>query len=127
MTAYDYTTVADNLSLDFIAGLIAGAGTFMWIKQGSQEVPVFQLKMSARERPFLELIKQRLGLKEKIHEYKHQNRHYLLLLVRKRSAIENVIIPTFDQRLFGLKKLQFELWRDKFFQKKLSFKYKQHV
>ena len=32
-------------SLDFIAGLIAGEGAFMWIKQNNTEIPVFQLKM----------------------------------------------------------------------------------
>lgn len=123
----DYTKNIANISIDFIAGLIAGAGAFMWIKQSGQETPVFQLKMHADEKQLFELIKEKLGLKEKIYEYTHQDRHYVLLLVRKRSVIEKIIIPTFDQRLFGLKKLQFELWRDKFFQKKLSFIYKQHV
>lgn len=34
-----------NLSLDFIAGLIAGEGSFMWINQNNNTIPVFQLKM----------------------------------------------------------------------------------
>src|SRR3989338_4746548 len=122
-TSLDYTTDSDSLSLDFIAGLIAGEGTFMWINQNGQEVPFFQLKMHADKNPLFELIKKRLGLKEKVHEYTHQNRHYVLLLVRKRSVIENVIIPLFEGRLFGTKKGQFERWRDIYFQKKLSFIY----
>ncbi len=123
----DYSKDVTNISLDFIAGLIAGEGAFMWIKQNGQETPVFQLKMHADERSLFELIKNKLGLKEKIYEYTHQNRHYVLLLVRKRKVIEEIIIPVFDQRLFGLKKIQFEEWRDKFFQKRLTFKYKQHL
>lgn len=123
-TSSDYTNDPINLSLDFIAGLIAGEGSFMWINQNGNQIPVFQLKMHADERPLFELIKAKLALKDKIHEYTHQNRHYVLLIIRKRSTIENIIIPTFDQRLFGLKKKQFDAWRDKFYQRKLLFKYK---
>lgn len=120
----DYTKDYKNLSLDFIAGLIAGEGAFMWIKQNGNEVAVFQLKMHADEKPLFQLIKLRLGLKEKIYEYTHQNRHYVLLLIRKRRVIEDIIIPTFDQRLFGLKRDQFEVWKNKYYQKKLEFIYR---
>ena len=114
------------LSLDFIAGLIAGEGAFMWIKQNNTEVAVFQLKMHALEKPLFELIKETLGLKEKIHQYLHQNRHYVLLLVRKRSVVEEIIIPTFEGRLFGLKKIQFEDWKNKFFERKRYYLYKKY-
>ena len=116
----------DLPSFDFIAGLIAGEGSFMWIKQNGTEVPVFQLKMHATERPLFELLKTKLGLREKIYEYTHQERHYVLLLIRKRSVIENIIIPTFDQRLFGNKRIQFEAWKKKYFEKKLDFIYKHY-
>lgn len=107
-------TAPEELTLDFIAGLIAGEGAFMWIKQNGTELAVFQLKMHADERPLFEMIKSRLSLTEKIHEYTHQNRHYVLLLVRKRQSIINKIIPAFDGRLHGLKKLQYTKWREKF-------------
>lgn len=98
----------------------------MWVKQKNIKIPVFQIKMEAADQILVEIIKEKLNLKETIHQYTHQNRNYTLLLVRKRSIIENVIIPTFDGRLFGTKKSQFEGWKNKYFTKKLEFMYKQH-
>lgn len=118
---------SDLPSLDFIAGLIDGEGAFMWTKQNGTETPVFQLKMHAREHALFDMIKVKLGLKENIHEYTHQGRHYVLLLIRKRATIENTIIPTFDGRLFGYKKILFEEWKKKFYEKKLEFMYKYHA
>ena len=116
--------VTSPLSEDFIAGLVAGEGSFMWIKQNGTEIPVFQLKMHANERPLFEMIKSKIGLKEKIQEYNHQGRNYVLLLVRKRLVIEQIIIPFFDNRLFGLKKEQFVVWKTHFFELKPYFRYK---
>ncbi len=113
-------------SLDFIAGLISTGATFMWVKQKESTVPVFQLKTHIRQRELLELIKAKLGLKETIYEYSYSSRQYLLLLVRRRSTIENTIIPTFDGRLFGAKRTQFEAWKTKYYEKKLEFAYKHY-
>lgn len=113
-------------SLDFISGLIIGEGAFIWVKQGKLEQPVFQLKMQAIERPLFEMIKIKMGLTEKIYEYTHQGRHYVLLMIRRRSTIENTIIPIFDGRLFGSKKIQFENWKNKYFENKLNFLYKHY-
>ncbi|MEK7624023.1 MAG: LAGLIDADG family homing endonuclease [Patescibacteria group bacterium] len=101
-------------SLDFIAGLIAGEGSFLWIHQNGSKIPVFQLRMHACERPLFELIKRKLNLDEKIYEYTHQGRHSVLLMVRKRSTLEDIIIPVFNGRLFGKKAAQFELWKEIF-------------
>lgn len=115
------------LSLDFIAGLVAGEGSFMRVSYGKkQTVFVFQLKMHASERPLFEEIKQTLGLKGKIYEYNHQNRHYVLILVRNRNEIENIIIPTFSNRLHGLKKIQFDTWKNNYIEKKKKFAYTKH-
>jgi hypothetical protein len=111
-------------SLDFIAGLISAEGSFLWSNQKGNEIPVFQLKIQGKEKILLDLIKMQLGLKEKVYEYRHQNRHYALLLVRKKSTIENILIPFFDERLLGTKKSQFEVWKNKYFEKKLNFIYK---
>ncbi len=113
-------------SYDFIAGLLTSTGSFLWVKQKNSEVPVFQLKMQANEYELLELIKQRLGIKEVVHEYTHQNRTYSLLMIRSRRTIETVLIPIFDGRLFGQKQVQFDLWKKKYFEKKLEFVYKKH-
>jgi len=113
-------------SLDFIAGLLNTGVTFMWVKQKEDEVPVFQIKMQLSQRPLLELIKNKLGLKEHIYEYRYTSRQYVLILVRRRSVIENTIIPTFDGRLFGSKRIQFDAWKKKYFEKKLEFVYKHY-
>lgn len=114
-------------SLDFIAGLINTGATFMWVKQKETEAPVFQIKMHISEKLLLEMTKEVLGLKETIHEYNYGSRNYALILVRKRSVIETVIIPTFDGRLFGSKRIQFEAWKKKYFEKKLDFVYKHYA
>ncbi len=117
--------VKQNLpSYEFIAGLLTGTGSFLWVKQKNSEVPVFQLKLQAGDHQLLELIKKKLGIKESIHQYIHQNRAYSLLLIRSRRTIENVLIPIFDGRLFGQKQIQFEEWKKKYFEKKLDFVYK---
>lgn len=113
-------------SYDFIAGILTCAGSFMWIKQKNSEVPVFQLKMQYFDYELLELIRAKLEIKEKAHQYIHQNRAYSLLLIRSRRTIENTLLPIFDGRLFGPKQIQFDLWKKKYFEKKLEFVYKKH-
>jgi len=113
-------------SYDFVAGLLTSTGSFLWVKQKNSEVPVFQLKMQASDHDLLELIKDKLGIKESIHQYIHQGRNYSLLLIRSRKTIETVLIPIFDGRLFGQKQVQFDLWKKKYFEKKLEFVYKKH-
>lgn len=99
-------------SLDFIAGVISIEGAFMWIKQNEKVIPVFQLKMRADEQKLFELIKSKLKLKETVYQYNHQNRHYVLMLIRSRASLSNIIIPLLDKRLRGSKKAQFETWKE---------------
>ncbi len=113
-------------SYDFIAGLLTATGSFLWVKQKNSEVPVFQLKMQSGDHELLELIKAKLEIKEVIHNYTHQNREYSLLLIRSRRTIETVLIPIFDGRLFGQKRIQFDLWKKKYYEKKLDFVYKHY-
>jgi len=113
-------------SLDFIAGLVTGEGSFLWVKQNGREVPVFAIKMHASERLLLAQVLLKLELKEKLHEYTHNERHYVTFLVRKRRVLEEKVIPVFKDRLFGKKKAQFYLWFEKYKQKKVEFIYKQH-
>ena len=117
-----------ELTLDFIAGLITGNGSFLWIIQNTtQEIPVFQLKMPIEDLYILEAIKAKLNLKEKIHSYSHQDRHYAILLIRKRSTIENKLIPALEERLWGTKKQHFDAWKKKLFENKFKYIYKQHI
>ncbi len=113
-------------SFDYIAGLLTSTGSFLWVKQKNSEIPVFQLKMQSGDFELLELIKARLEIKESIHQYIHQGHGYCLLLIRSRRTIETVLIPILDGRLFGQKRLQFDLWTKKYFERKLEFVYKKH-
>lgn len=123
----DFAPPTVNLpSYDFIAGLLTGIGSFLWVKQKNSEVPVFQLKMQSGDHELLKLVKDRLEIRESIHQYIHQGRAYSLLLIRSRRTIENKLIPIFDGRLFGQKQIQFDVWKNKYFAKKLEFVYKKH-
>ncbi|MEK7225067.1 MAG: LAGLIDADG family homing endonuclease [Bacteroidota bacterium] len=104
-------------SLDFVAGLVAGEGCFTWIIQNGHEQASFQIKMPAWNRQLLEQVRTTLNLTERIHEYIYQERHFVCLYIRKRSSIEDKIIPVFTGRLFGKKAAQFYLWKEKYFEK----------
>lgn len=113
-----------RLSLDFIAGLIAGKGSFMIINQNvDQKVFVFQLRMHYNDRELVFAVRNSLGLREPVYEFFNQNRHSALLLVRKRWSIENIIIPAFDNRLSGLKEKQFERWKNEFLKEKKNWQH----
>jgi len=102
-------------SLDYIAGLVSSRGNFGWAKKGKRIIPFFQIKIHRSELSTLKLVKAKLGLREKIYEYCHQNRNYALLLVRKKLVLEQTIIPSFEFRLFGAKQKQFEKWKKRFY------------
>ncbi|NQV13118.1 MAG: hypothetical protein HQ530_02345 [Parcubacteria group bacterium] len=108
-----------KLSLDFIAGLICGEGCFTsYIQNEKQKIFAFSLKMHVCDKELVIAIRDSLGLRESVHEYFHQERHYVVLNVRKRRIVENIIIPTFNGKLFGMKKKQFEKWRDDYYKDK---------
>jgi len=100
----------ETLSLDFIAGLVVGEGTFYWTKTHLGRIPVFALRFHVRDRELLTAVKDSLGLKEKIYEYTHNHRHYVFLIVRNIGSLKNIIIPLIYPRLAGYKKQQFQEW-----------------
>lgn len=105
-----------KLSLNFIAGLIEGDGSFMWIWQnGKRWVPVFQLKMHVKDKKLVTTVRDSLGLNEPVYEYNHGKRHYVLLIIRKRKSLEENIFPAFRNRLYGTKRQQFARWADLLF------------
>ncbi|MBU4369549.1 LAGLIDADG family homing endonuclease [Patescibacteria group bacterium] len=125
-------TNAKKLSLDFIAGLIAGEGYFGWVShnKGKQKIAVFQLQMHSNDINLVFAVKNTLGLKEPVYEYNHQDkknkslwRHYVKLIVRRREVIKKIIIPAFDNRLYGLKEKQFNQWKKEFSEQEKKWRY----
>ena len=102
-------------SLDYIAGIISCHGNFSWTKRGKIQAPFFQIKMHHSELRLLKMIKTKLDLSEKIHQYNHQGRKYLLLTVHRKNTIHSVIIPALEFRLFGMKLGKFEKWKKQFY------------
>ncbi len=98
-------------SLDFVAGVIATSGSFLWIKQNKTKIPVFQIKTHISDAPLIELIKTKLGLTEKIYRYTHSNRNYVLLLIRSKETIKKNLFPTLNGRLYGKRKDLFKKWK----------------
>lgn len=127
-------TNTKKLSLDFIAGLIAGEGYFGLVNHNTAKqktkVFVFQLRMHYDDRNLVFAVKNSLGLREPVYEYNHQDkkksslwRHTALLLVRRREVIKKIIIPAFDGRLYGLKEKQFNEWKKKFSEQEKKWRY----
>jgi len=111
-------------SLDYIAGIISGHGNFGWIKKNKTDSPFFKIKMHASELPLLKLIRSKLGLSEKIYQYNHQGRKYILLTVHRKNTLHTVIIPALEFRLFGKKEKEFEKWKNRFYRLWLPKLYK---
>jgi len=125
-------TNTKKLSLDFIAGLIAGEGYFGWVNYNktNQKVAVFQLRMHYNDKNLVFAVKNTLGLKEPVYEYNYQDkknpllwRHSVLLLVRRREVIKKIIIPAFDGKLYGLKEKQFNQWKKEFSEQEKKWRY----
>ena len=110
-TCYSRAGIRLRLSDDYIRGLIEGEGCFGNQTNGKgQKVPVFMLKMHVRDKELIEAIRDYLGLPDRVHEYRHQERHYALLQVRDLGSLKNTVIPLFRGRLLGHKGTQFEAW-----------------
>ena len=114
-----------NISYDYIRGLVQGTGTFTFTTSSNlgslrkRKIPAFQLRMSTSDENLLEVIRDKLKLKNKIYVY-----HYLgkdssnrkpiaILIVREISALKNIIIPVFYNQLLGSRADQFEEWLEK--------------
>ena len=103
------------LNKEFICGFISAEGCFsiVYHKRQSRFVPVFEVRVHFKNREILELIRDGIGLEEhRIHEYKRGKTHYLGLIIRRRSAIQDILIPYFTNYLHGAKKDQFEEWKN---------------
>lgn len=120
-----------KLSYNFIAGLIVGEGCFSWdtrsdtILGRKRKVPVFALRMHVRDKWLVTAARDTMNLEgNKIYEYTHNNRHYIMLIVRNIGDIKNIVIPFFYKRLRGYKREQFFQWLEDFGKSEVSEGYK---
>lgn len=111
-TFYPRVEIHSMLTPEYICGLFEGEGTFSthgYTTRG-ERLPCVALKMHYRDKELIEAIRDYFGLKNKVYEYTHQNRHFVMLVVRDTSTLKNKMVPFFRNRLLGHKGVQFEAW-----------------
>lgn len=113
--------VKKSLSYEYIRGLTEGEGTFTFSSTGKlgKKVPAFCIKMHIRDKKLLEMVRNTLGLKNKVYEYNHPGNDGAdrgpgaMLIVREIGNLKNIIVPFFYKRLKGNKGIQFDGWLEK--------------
>ncbi len=110
-----------KLSYEYIRGLVEGEGTFTFSTSHKlhRKVPAFALRMHVRDKELLEMVRDSMGLKNKIYEYNRKRDDGIkrgpqaILIVREFGQLKNIIVPFFYKRLKGNKGKQFEQWLEK--------------
>ncbi len=108
-----------RLSYEYIRGLAEGEGTFTFCKSGQRKIPAFTIKMHVRDKALLEMVRDSLGIKNRVYQYNHQKNDgfirgpQAMLIVREIGNLKDVIIPLFAGKLAGNKGKQFDAWIEK--------------
>jgi len=117
----------NRLSNEYIRGLIEGEGCFTfyygWKRPNGRKykVPGFVIGMNERDLELLKLVKDSLGLRNKIY---FRGTHHItksgkdtgrvvVLAVREFDQLKDIIIPLFYKKLRGYKGVQFFDWLEK--------------
>lgn len=114
-------TTNKPLTYEYIRGLTDGEGCFTFCSVGyspsKKQLPTFVLAMSKQDKDLLYKIKNTLGLRNKIYEYKQSTRKdnykrqgMCMLVIRDFGQLKNIIVPLFYKKLNGYKAKQFEEW-----------------
>lgn len=76
--------------------------------------------MSKQDKDLIYLVKEKMGLRNKIYEYsrkerkdKYNRQSIIVLIVRDFGQLKNIIVPFFCKKLIGFKAKQFEDWLEK--------------
>lgn len=111
-----------EISRDYILGLVDGEGSFSFTTNNSGgtrwRIPAFQLRMHARDTELIGLVKNFLGLRDRVYTYSYRTKPrdkvrrgpFSTILVRDVGQLKNIIIPFFYGRLIGYKSEQFNAW-----------------
>lgn len=114
-----------KLSYEYIRGLIEGEGCFTfhpgWTRSNGRKsrFPAFALSMHERDKELIEMVRNTLGLKNKVYiQNSYQKDGYkrgrkATLVVRDFEQLKNIIIPLFHKKLKGYKSKQFIFWLEK--------------
>ena len=111
-----------EISYEYIRGLVEGEGCFTFCPTYKKangryaRVPQFIIGMHERDNELLILIRNKLGLKNRIYRRKGQGVNNIMvsvLTVRDFKQLKDVIIPLFYNKLKGYKSDQFIEWLEK--------------
>ena len=110
-TFYSREEIKERITENYIRGLIEGEGYFgIDRRKNGNEIPQFILKMHVRDKELIEAIRDYIGLRDTIYEYKIQGRHFSMLIIRDIPTLRNKIVPLFKNKLLGHKGTQFDWW-----------------
>lgn len=112
-----------ELSPDYIRGLVEGEGcfTFCTIPQKNADgkrlrIPTFVIQMHEHDLELIQKLKDYWGLRNKIYICKaytadgYNRNSTARLMVRDFLSLKNIIIPFFNEKLIGYKRIQFNEW-----------------
>ncbi len=121
-----------DISNEYIRGLVEGEGSFTFsttrkrVDGTRYKLPAFVISLHIRDKYLLEMIRDKIGLKNKIYYRvprvaiqnaksgkKYLSERQAILVVRDFQQLKNNIIPFFYKKLYGHKGIQFMEWLEK--------------
>ena len=121
-----------EISNEYIRGLVEGEGSFTFsttrkrVDGTRYKLPAFVISLHIRDKHLLEMIRDKIGLKNKIYYRvpnvviqnaksgkKYLSERQAILIVRDFQQLKNNIIPFFYKKLYGHKGVQFMGWLEK--------------
>lgn len=110
-----------KINADYIIWLIQSRGSFGFTTSGlyRNKTPAFQLKMTIDNKEILEQIRDYLGLRNRIYEYRYPGKEkskrnkQAILIVRDFRQLKDILIPFFYKKLKGRKAGEFMGWLEK--------------
>lgn len=116
-----------KITYEYIRGLVEISGNFTFTSNSRKnalgkikkiKIPTFSIGMNERDEPLLWSIRDKMGLENKIYNYKPSNKdgykrsRKAFLIVREIGNLKNIVVPLIYGHLMGHKKTQFYNWLD---------------
>src|SRR3989338_8680011 len=95
------------LSYEYIRGLTEGEGTFTFSTnlKLNRKVPAFSIKMASRDKELLEMIRDALGIKNRVYIYNHKKKDgskrlpQAMLIIKRNGISKKCNSPSFLQKI----------------------------